>query len=100
MLEGEPLLSLARSKVGIMMRLSTPGAERLRSHSVSSLEPGGNEGVEARLAIHALLRRLLGLRLVPGRTPRLLRSVTVRRHESLEVAWDVQALPAVRWMLL
>lgn len=52
--------------------------------------------LEARLAIEALLRRLPGLRLVPGQKPGFLRSVTVRRHESLEVAWDVQALPAVR----
>ncbi|OJT21360.1 cytochrome [Archangium sp. Cb G35] len=52
--------------------------------------------LEARLALEALLRRLPGLRLVPGQNPGFLRSVTVRRHESLEVAWDVQALPAVR----
>ncbi|KFA88248.1 cytochrome P450 [Archangium violaceum] len=52
--------------------------------------------LEARLALEALLRRLPGLRLVPGQKPGFLRSVTVRRHESLEVAWDVQALPAVR----
>ena len=49
--------------------------------------------LEARLAIEALLRCLPGLRLVPGQKPGFLRSVTVRRHESLEVAWDVQALP-------
>ncbi|WP_386967903.1 cytochrome P450 [Archangium violaceum] len=52
--------------------------------------------LEARLALEALLRRLPGLRLVPGQKPGFLRSVTVRRHESLEVAWDVQALPAER----
>lgn len=46
--------------------------------------------LEARLALEALLRRLPGLRLVPGQQPGFLRSVTVRRHESLEVAWDVQ----------
>lgn len=45
--------------------------------------------LEARLALEALLRSLPGLRLVPGQTPGFLRSVTVRRHESLEVAWDV-----------
>ncbi len=47
--------------------------------------------LEARLALEALLRSLPGLRLLPGQTPGFLRSVTVRRHESLEVAWDVHA---------
>ncbi|WP_284665352.1 cytochrome P450 [Myxococcus sp. SDU36] len=47
--------------------------------------------LEARLALGALLRSLPRLRLVPGQTPGFLRSVTVRRHESLEVAWDVHA---------
>jgi cytochrome P450 len=48
--------------------------------------------LEARLALEALLRSLPGLRLVPGQKPGFLKNVTVRRHESLEVAWDVQAL--------
>nr|BDT35106.1 cytochrome P450 [Myxococcus sp. MH1] len=47
--------------------------------------------LEARLALEALLRSLPGLRLVPGQTPGFLKSVTVRRHESLEVAWEVHA---------
>ncbi|KFE65347.1 cytochrome P450 [Hyalangium minutum] len=47
--------------------------------------------LEARLALESLLRSLPGLRLVPGQKPGFLRSVTVRRHESLEVAWDVPA---------
>ncbi|MDY7232712.1 cytochrome P450 [Hyalangium rubrum] len=47
--------------------------------------------LEARLALEALLRHLPGLRLVPGQNPGFLRSVTVRRHESLEVAWDLKA---------
>lgn len=45
--------------------------------------------LEARLALEVLLRRLPGLRLVPGQQPGFLKSVTVRRHESLEVTWDV-----------
>jgi cytochrome P450 len=48
--------------------------------------------LEGRIAIEALLRRLPGLQLVPGQNPGFLRSVTVRRHESLEVTWDVKAL--------
>ncbi|NTX08357.1 cytochrome P450 [Myxococcus sp. CA040A] len=47
--------------------------------------------LEARLSLEALLRSLPGLRLVTGQTPGFLRSVTVRRHESLEVAWEVHA---------
>ncbi|WP_408890175.1 cytochrome P450 [Myxococcus faecalis] len=47
--------------------------------------------LEARLALEALLRSLPGLRRVPGQTPGFLKSVTVRRHESLEVAWEVHA---------
>lgn len=47
--------------------------------------------LEARLALEALLPSLPELRLVPGQTPGFLKSVTVRRHESLEVAWDVPA---------
>ncbi|MCY1003291.1 cytochrome P450 [Myxococcus sp. MISCRS1] len=47
--------------------------------------------LEARLALEALLRSLPGLRLGPGQTPGFLKSVTVRRHESLEVAWEVHA---------
>ncbi|TQF11325.1 cytochrome P450 [Myxococcus llanfairpwllgwyngyllgogerychwyrndrobwllllantysiliogogogochensis] len=47
--------------------------------------------LEARLALEALLRSLPGLRLVPGQAPGFLRSVTVRRHESLEVEWEVHA---------
>ncbi|AKF86300.1 hypothetical protein MFUL124B02_24570 [Myxococcus fulvus 124B02] len=47
--------------------------------------------LEARVALEALLRSLPGLRLVPGQTPGFLKSVTVRRHESLEVAWEVHA---------
>ncbi|NVJ14049.1 cytochrome P450 [Myxococcus sp. AM010] len=47
--------------------------------------------LETRLALGALLRSLPRLRLVPGQTPGFLRSVTVRRHEGLEVAWDVHA---------
>jgi cytochrome P450 len=47
--------------------------------------------LEARIALETLFQRLPGLRLVPGQNPSFLRSVTVRRHESLEVAWDVQA---------
>jgi cytochrome P450 len=47
--------------------------------------------LEARLALEALLRSLPGLRLVPGHKPRFLKSVTVPRQESLEIAWDVQA---------
>ena len=48
-------------------------------------------GLEGRIAIEALLRRLPGLQLVPGQQPGFRRSVTVRRHESLEVTWDVKA---------
>ncbi|QRN97022.1 cytochrome P450 [Archangium violaceum] len=48
--------------------------------------------LEARLALEALLRRLPGLRLVPGQKPGFLKSVTVRRHESLEVTWDAPGL--------
>ncbi|NVI98483.1 cytochrome P450 [Myxococcus sp. AM009] len=47
--------------------------------------------LETRLALGALLRSLPRLRLVPGQTPGFLRSVTVKRHEGLEVAWDVHA---------
>jgi cytochrome P450 len=47
--------------------------------------------LEARLALEALLRSLPGLRLVPGQKPGFLKNVTVRRPESLEVAWEVQA---------
>jgi cytochrome P450 len=47
--------------------------------------------LEARIALEGLLQRLPSLRLVPGQNPGFLRSVTVRRHESLEVAWDVKA---------
>ncbi|HYH97432.1 hypothetical protein [Hyalangium sp.] len=48
--------------------------------------------LEARLALEALVQRLPGLRLVPGLMPSFLKSVTIRRHESLEVTWDVKAL--------
>ncbi|MBN1209747.1 MAG: cytochrome P450 [Myxococcaceae bacterium] len=47
--------------------------------------------LEARIALEALIRRLPGLRLVPGLTPSFLKSVTLRRLESLEVAWDIKA---------
>ncbi|WP_224369415.1 cytochrome P450 [Hyalangium versicolor] len=47
--------------------------------------------LEARVALDALLRSLPGLRLVPGQNLGFLKSVTVRRPESLLVAWDVQA---------
>ncbi|HEX8702630.1 MAG TPA: cytochrome P450 [Myxococcaceae bacterium] len=47
--------------------------------------------LEARIALEALLRRLPGLRLVPGQKPTFLKNVTIRRPDSLRVVWDVPA---------